>query len=106
VSKDKPVKLPELPDGLEWVVNADHDRFTVHLSACPKKDAPVEDSETSSDDKGTGGYLRSHTHRHDTLIKRDDWEAEVFNCARHLLLCYEESINHAQWADEIMRRSW
>jgi hypothetical protein len=101
--------LPELPDGLEWVINADHDRFTVHLSACPKKGTVVVEPEESSDDNDktvSSGYIMSHTHRHsNSVMSHEDWETEVTNTAKHLLVCYEEGIRHAQWADEIVRRS-
>lgn len=101
------LKLPDLPDGLEWVVHADPDRFTVHLSTCPKRgEQTEEDGEESSDDKPTAcGYLMSHTHKHQAVVKREDWEREVINAAEYLWTHYTEGNRHAAWADELMRRS-
>src|ERR1700752_1135179 len=81
-------KLPELPDGLEWVVHADSDRFTVSLShARPKVtnldvDAPTEGK--------VNGYVMSHTHKHPAVIQRAEWEYEVCNAAQHLWTHYTE----------------
>src|SRR6478735_4257712 len=96
------MELPELPDGLEWVVHAEHDRFTVHLSTCPKRGVVVKESD--GDKTQAGGYILSHTHRHSNIvISQEDWEEEVTNAAKRLWVCYTEGIRHAQWADEIVR---
>lgn len=102
----KQIKLPDLPDGLEWVVHADPDRFTVHLSTCPKQNEvinpDVDDEFKDREDKC--GYLMSHTHKHPAVVTREAWEQEVVNAAEYLWVHYTEGNRHAKWADELMRR--
>lgn len=96
------LKLPKLPDNMEWVVQADPDRFTVSLSYRVPQDAnPDEDKKATI----SQGYIKSHTHRHDCPISREEWEKEVCAAAQHLWTHYTEGNLYAQWADEIMRRS-
>lgn len=90
-------KLPELPDGLEWVVNAEAERFTVTLSYCVPENADRE--------ARAAGYIAHHTHRHPAVMTQAQWEGDVINAAKHLWTNYTEGNKHAQWADEIMRRS-
>lgn len=99
----KQLNLPELPDGMEWVVHAEPDRFTISLSyARPQEINPDVDNEF---DTKSSGYVMSHTHRHPTVITRATWDEEVTNAAKHLWTAYTEGNNHAKWADELMRRS-
>lgn len=98
----KTLALPKLPDNMEWVIHAEPDRVTVNLSYRVPKDP---DSDESSDDKLSVGYVKSHTHRHSCPIERNEWEEIVVNAATHLWTHYTEGILYAQWADEIMRRS-
>jgi hypothetical protein len=92
-------RLPELPAHLEWVIHAEPDRVTVNLSY----KVPVRSDESSDDARA--GYVKSHTHRHQCPIAREEWEELVVNAANHLWTHYTEGIQYAQWADEIMRRS-
>lgn len=105
------LRLPLLPDGMEWVVHAESDRFTVHIALRPPKaeasgELIIEDDSHGSEDKtNASGYVRSYTRRHSIVITRKAWEEEVYNAARDALTSYEEANRHAVWADEIMRRS-
>jgi hypothetical protein len=95
--------LPKLPQGFEWVINADADRFTVSLAHVPvrREINPDVDNEFSE----AAGYVMSHTHKHPAVMTRAEWEYQVVNAASHLWTNYTEGNRHAEWADELMRRS-
>lgn len=100
--------LPKLPEGFEWVIQANADRFTVSLSHAPVRREINPDVDNEFDDKLTteaSGYIMSHTHKHPAVMTRAEWEYQVTNAANHLWTNYTEGNRHAEWADELMRRS-
>lgn len=102
---NKTITLPDLPESMEWVVTAEADRFTVNLAYKMPPPTTPQEAVDQRDGKVSHGYVKSHTHRHDVVIDREQWESEVVNAARHLWTHYTEANQHAVWADELMRRN-